>query len=53
MHDSHQGIIPKEKWLKAELGRRVCVGEYDEKIVKENVDKVKILMNKEIMIILK
>lgn len=43
----------EEEWLKAELGRRICVGEYDEKIVKENVDKVKILKNKEIMIILK
>lgn len=43
----------EEEWLKAELGRKVCDGEYDEKIVKENVDKVKILKDKEIKLILK
>ncbi len=29
-----------EEWIKEELGKRVCGGEYDEEVVRKKVDKV-------------
>ena len=43
----------EEEWLKGELGRRVCGGEYEEKIVRERVEKVMVLKGKDIKIVLK
>lgn len=30
----------EEKWIKTEIGKKVCGGEYDEKVVREKVDRV-------------
>ena len=43
----------EEEWIRAELGKRVCGGEYEEKKVREKVERVKIRKNKELKIILK
>lgn len=43
----------EEEWVKAELWRRVCGGEYEEKKVREKVERVRICKNKELKIILK
>lgn len=40
----------EEEWLKGELGRRVCDGKYEEKMVRERVEKVKVLKEKDIKI---
>lgn len=37
-------------WVKEELGRSVCGGEYDEKVVREMVEKVRIGKDKELKI---
>lgn len=43
----------EEEWLKKELARRVCDGEYDEKLVRERVEEVIILKGKDLNLILK
>lgn len=30
----------EEEWIKAEIGKKVCGGEYDEAVVKKKVDRV-------------
>lgn len=30
----------EEEWIKTEIGKKVCGGEYDEEVVKKNVDRV-------------
>lgn len=40
-----------EKWIKEELGKRVCGGEYDEEVVRKKVDKVLVEKNAEIKIL--
>ena len=35
----------EEEWIKAELGRRVCGGKYDEGIIRKKVDKVLVTKN--------
>ena len=43
----------EEEWVKRELGRRVCDGEYEEKNVRERVEKVIVLNVKNIKVVLK
>ncbi|MCH5343012.1 MAG: recombinase family protein [Acetatifactor sp.] len=43
----------EEEWMKGELGRRVCDGEYDEKLVRARVEEVIILKGKGLNLILK
>lgn len=43
----------EEEWVKKELGRRVCGGEYEEKKVREKVERVKVWKDKELGIMLK
>lgn len=42
-----------ENYVKEELGRRVSGGEYDEKVVREMVEKVRIGMDKDLEIFIK
>lgn len=35
----------EEEWIKTEIGKKVCGGEYDEEVVKKNVDRVLIGMD--------
>lgn len=37
-----------EEWIKDELGREVCGGNYDEKIVRERVERVYVSENNEL-----
>lgn len=30
----------EEEWIKAEIGKKVCGGEYDEEVVKRKADRV-------------
>lgn len=30
----------EEEWIKAEIGKKVCGGEYDEEVVKKKADRV-------------
>ena len=30
----------EEEWIKTEIGKKVCGGEYDEEVVKEKVDRI-------------
>lgn len=43
----------EETWLKDELGKRVCGGMYDERVVRERVDAVKVVGGNKIEIVLK
>lgn len=43
----------EEEWAKRELGKKIYSGEYDEKMVRERVERVKVLRNGEIEILLK
>lgn len=40
-----------EEWIKEELGKRVCGGEYDEEVVRKKVDKVLVVKNAEVKIL--
>ena len=43
----------EENWLRAELGKRVCDGMYDESVIREKVDVVKVVDSNQIEIVLK
>lgn len=42
-----------EEWIKEELGKRVCEGEYDEAVVRKKVDRVLVGKNREIKMLRK
>lgn len=43
----------EETWLKEELSKRVCNGTYDERVIREKVDVVKVVGANKIEIVLK
>jgi len=43
----------EETWLKNELSKRVCEGTYDERVIREKVDVVKVIGSNKIEIVLK
>ena len=43
----------EENWLRAELGKRVCNGIYDESTIREKVEVVKVVGSNQIEIVLR
>ena len=41
----------EEEWVKTELERRICGGEYDEEVVRKRVDKVLVGKDGEVRIL--